>query len=188
VIFRYGFHRRAKFGRFLTDRGLLGHAVEVGVHQGRFAHVLLNNWKGMYTGVDHYLSGYDPIDPAACGDREEDYRLALLALSNFGNRAYILRQASAKAAASFGTGSLDFVYLDAKHRRDDVLADLSYWWPKVKSGGVLSGHDIVCPGEKGGGWAREIQPALGEFFPADKDIYLVPEDDDEPWSYYIEKT
>jgi predicted O-methyltransferase YrrM len=43
---------------------------------------------------------------------------------------------------SFADGSLDMVYIDACHRYDDVLSDLERWWPKVKPGGILAGHDV----------------------------------------------
>lgn len=44
--------------------------------------------------------------------------------------------------------SLDFVYIDANHAYDAVLEDLRLWAPKVKVGGVISGHDYcVNPGK-----------------------------------------
>jgi predicted O-methyltransferase YrrM len=36
---------------------------------------------------------------------------------------------------------LPFVYLDASHDYDDVLADLRAWWPLIAPGGVLFGDD-----------------------------------------------
>ena len=39
-------------------------------------------------------------------------------------------------------GSLDFVYIDALHHYDAVRQDIATWWPKVKSGGFLGGHDF----------------------------------------------
>ena len=38
-------------------------------------------------------------------------------------------------------GSLDFVYIDGGHDFDNVMLDLILWSPKVRSGGVVSGHD-----------------------------------------------
>jgi hypothetical protein len=37
--------------------------------------------------------------------------------------------------------SLDWVYIDADHSYKACLADLAGWWPKVKSGGYVMGHD-----------------------------------------------
>ena len=37
--------------------------------------------------------------------------------------------------------SLDFVFIDADHSYDIVIKDISNWYPKVKIGGVIAGHD-----------------------------------------------
>jgi cephalosporin hydroxylase len=37
--------------------------------------------------------------------------------------------------------SLDFVYIDANHSYDGVIKDLQDWYPKIKKGGMISGHD-----------------------------------------------
>jgi hypothetical protein len=49
---------------------------------------------------------------------------------------------SAEAATMFENGSLDFVYLDADHCFESVWQDLSVWYPKVRIGGILAGHDF----------------------------------------------
>jgi len=36
---------------------------------------------------------------------------------------------------------LDFAYIDGNHSLKSVTADLGAWWPKVKSGGIICGHD-----------------------------------------------
>lgn len=36
---------------------------------------------------------------------------------------------------------LDFVYIDGGHRYDEVLKDISLYYPKVRVGGVIGGHD-----------------------------------------------
>jgi hypothetical protein len=40
-------------------------------------------------------------------------------------------------------GELDFVYLDADHTYEAVKADIAAWWPKVRVGGTLGGHDYI---------------------------------------------
>ena len=44
--------------------------------------------------------------------------------------------------------SLDFVYIDANHTYEAVTADLEAWSPKVKSGGVIAGHDYSVQPQK----------------------------------------
>lgn len=42
--------------------------------------------------------------------------------------------------------SLDFVYIDGDHSYNGVKKDINNYFPKVKSGGVIGGHDINSPG------------------------------------------
>lgn len=37
--------------------------------------------------------------------------------------------------------SLDFVYIDGNHQYSSVLEDIKIWYPKIKNGGILAGHD-----------------------------------------------
>lgn len=37
--------------------------------------------------------------------------------------------------------NLDFVYLDGNHRYEYIKKDIELYYPKVKSGGMLAGHD-----------------------------------------------
>lgn len=55
----------------------------------------------------------------------------------------IIRKTSVEAAADIPNRSLDFVYVDANHDLPNVIADLHAWIPKVRSGGVVSGHDML---------------------------------------------
>ena len=48
---------------------------------------------------------------------------------------------SPEAATLFTDGWFDLVYLDAGHAYHEIQADIDAWLPKVRSGGVLCGHD-----------------------------------------------
>ena len=60
-----------------------------------------------------------------------------------GVRAAIIdiRQPSLAACQQFANGSLDFVFLDASHKPQDVLDDVRAWRPKLRQGGIFAGHD-----------------------------------------------
>ena len=48
-------------------------------------------------------------------------------------------------AAQFWTQRIDFLYVDADHGYDAVLADLLAWAPFVKPGGLIAGDDYGHP-------------------------------------------
>src|SRR3990167_9310002 len=56
-----------------------------------------------------------------------------------------IKKTSVEAAKDFPDGSLDAVYIDAEHDEENVRADIRAWRPKIKPGGILSGHDWVLP-------------------------------------------
>ena len=56
-----------------------------------------------------------------------------------------IRKSSVEAAKDFADGSLDAVYIDAAHDENSVREDIKTWRPKIKPGGILSGHDYVLP-------------------------------------------
>jgi predicted O-methyltransferase YrrM len=179
---------RMYFGDLLNELGLSGEAVEIGTYRGEFAHMLLVTWQGKLHCVDPWESGYDEIDPASASDMDEAYRVCMNKLRKYGNRVNILRMTSVEAAKQFHKESLSFAYIDGCHQVASVTQDLTLWWDRLKKGGILAGHDIVCPGELEGGWGRMIQ--LPVFLHAQMHhvtIYLVPERDGLPWSYYMVK-
>ena len=67
---------------------------------------------------------------------------------------------SVKASALFPDGGVDFCFIDGDHSRESVTADLNAWWPKVRPGGMLAGHDYR--GEAP--WLIGVTPAVHDFF------------------------
>jgi hypothetical protein len=51
------------------------------------------------------------------------------------------RRTSPEAASRYKDGMFEFVYIDANHSYDAVSKDVRAWWPKIRVGGVLCGHD-----------------------------------------------
>jgi predicted O-methyltransferase YrrM len=74
---------------------------------------------------------------------DQNYAETLHRLKRFGTRCSILRTTSADAAPQFADGSLDFVYIDARHYRAGIDEDLKLWAPKVRPGGILCGHEYL---------------------------------------------
>ncbi len=57
------------------------------------------------------------------------------------SRVKIIKDFSPQVSNKFADNFFDFVYIDADHTEDAVYKDLCAWWSKVRSGGVLAGHD-----------------------------------------------
>jgi len=54
----------------------------------------------------------------------------------------VVQKPSTVAALDYAEASLDVVFLDADHSYAALRADIAAWWPKLKPGGVMAGHDI----------------------------------------------
>jgi hypothetical protein len=132
----------------LNRRRLLGLGFEVGVRVGAFSEFLLDRWRGrLLVSVDPWLAA--PRDEYRdVANVDQDRHDALHAetcerLRRFGNRSEVWRLASTEAAPRVLPASADFVYIDARHDYPSVLEDLEHWYPKIRPGGILAGHDYV---------------------------------------------
>ena len=63
-------------------------------------------------------------------------------LKKFEDRLEYIIKPSVKGVKQINDNSLDFVYLDGSHIYDDVVDDIDVWYSKVKTGGVIGGHDF----------------------------------------------
>ncbi len=80
----------------------------------------------------------------------------------------IIEGDSAASAARVADGSLAFCFIDAAHDYESVKRDITAWRSKVRSGGVLSGHDIQHD---------DVQRAVRELLPGAKEInpiWMIP--------------
>lgn len=50
---------------------------------------------------------------------------------------------SVPAAKKFDDEYFDWIYVDANHMRTGFLEDVNAWWPKIKVGGIMAGHDYI---------------------------------------------
>ena len=74
------------------------------------------------------------------------------------DRVEFVHSTSVAAAEMFPDKMFDLVFVDADHSARAVFADLEAWEPKVKPGGVLSGHDYGSHNHPG------VKPAVDFFF------------------------
>jgi hypothetical protein len=65
-------------------------------------------------------------------------------------------------------GCLDFVYIDGNHHYDFCMLDIILYSRKVRSGGIVSGHDYVIDGVKNAVNDYVRSNNISEFFITDK--------------------
>ena len=132
----------------LNGLNLVGEGAEIGVKTGIYSRDILTIWRGrkLYS-IDPWIefSKEKYIDSANVDkdQQAEYYSQTCNRLRSFGSRSQILQSTSEEAAHQFDKGQLDFVYIDAQHHYEAVKKDLWLWYPKVRRGGILCGHDFI---------------------------------------------
>lgn len=77
-----------------------------------------------------------------------------------------MQTTSVEASKLFPDNSLSFVFIDASHDYKNVYDDLTHWFPKVKPGGTIAGHDYMS-------YWPEVIKAVDNFF--DNKAVALPE-------------
>ena len=134
------------------------HFVEVGVWKGMSASFMaveiINSGKQIkFDCVDNW----EIIDPVIPKESYEGIWEAFQA--NIEPVKHIInpvRAISWEAASNYKNKSLDFVFIDASHDYESVKKDIEAWFPKVKKGGVIAGHDYD--------WCDGVINAVNELF------------------------
>ncbi len=139
------FTNREQIGHFLNYHNLNNIGVELGSFKGQFANTILNNWNGKLLMVDVWRElPHEEYDDASNHREHIDaYSQAMDNIKGFEDRAYMLRMKGEHACDFILDGSLDFAYIDANHTYNAVKEDINTWYPKVKSGGIVMGHDYL---------------------------------------------
>lgn len=135
--------------------------VEIGVYKGITSHYLslcdhigriyaIDPWKNIKGYGDHKKMVHDIKianthgEPINATTWEELYQYVVQKLDP--SRVTIFRNTSEEAAELI-KGGIDMIFIDGDHSYDAVTKDLELWVPKVKSGGVIAGHDYTWTGD-----------------------------------------
>lgn len=121
-----------------------GKGVEVGVFKGELSKKILENWNGTLYMVDVWAPlGQEYLDISNIKDNPDAYKETMENIKGYEDRGIMIRSSSKIASEMFEDESLDFIFIDANHAYDFVVEDLNLWFPKLKKGGVFSGHDYI---------------------------------------------
>lgn len=116
--------------------------VEVGTEEGLYAEVLCKaNPALALTCVDPWLTYQGYREHVSQPVMDALFSLAQDRLSPY--NVTFIQKFSSDALLQIPDSSLDFVYIDGNHDFLNVTTDIVGWSKKVKSGGIVSGHDYV---------------------------------------------
>lgn len=140
--------------------------AEIGVAQGSFSAVILAAKPAQLHLIDPWCEQPQAVYPGDQANRPNNENQAAYenVMKYLGARpGVVVRRAFGfDAAQEYPDGFFDFIFLDAIHSLPMVVADCVAWWPKIKKGGWLTGHDFNL-GEMPGCPALSVNAALQQF-------------------------
>lgn len=123
---------RKHFLKHLIDENQYKTIIEVGVRDGRTTFHLLDNCESIET----YYAIDSDISLFYSNDVKEKYKDKLIPIRGLSHTVH----------KNIPNDSVDLVFIDANHSYEYVKNDIIDYKPKIRLGGILSGHDIDYPG------------------------------------------
>lgn len=116
--------------------------VEIGVYDGVNAKNILENLpiKTLYL-IDPYKEYRDAAKHYGGKTLHIISKIMETRLEKYDN--FIFLKNTSKKAVDDVPNDLDFVYIDGCHKYNYVMRDIELYYPKVKNGGILGGHDYI---------------------------------------------
>jgi hypothetical protein len=163
--------------------------AEVGVYKGHTLSVIgqqrnnatlfaIDPWKNVST--DDYKNTGDYIAFESDEKQQENYNecMANCWFLTSQQRLKVNRKQSELAYGDYHDNFFDMVFIDGDHSYQAVKNDIDLWYPKVKDGGYIGGHDYDYPGLDFG-----VKQAVDEF--VTKHNLTLELDSD--WTWFIKK-
>jgi hypothetical protein len=158
-----GWFDYSEFYDFIVDQFDNAVFVEVGTWKGQSIKYLAEKVKAKNKNIIIY--GVDTFEGTP-GEHDEDDNVKngtllqayLDNIKSVSKNIKTIKGLSEFASQEFENESLDFVFIDADHQYESVKKDIELWLPKIKIGGIISGHDYAFGGYCG------VIPAVNEKF------------------------
>lgn len=123
--------KRNGFLKHLIEKNSFTKMIEVGIDTGKTTFYLLDN----IPSITIYA-----IDTNIRKFYNDDVK------KKYGNRLIPMQGLSYHIADQIPDKSVDLIFIDADHSYESVKKDILAFTPKLKDGGILTGHDIDYPG------------------------------------------
>ena len=162
---------------FGLEKPLVGIEIGVGAGDGSLTAMHLMPNLSMYCidpwihvdGQPFELGGHDQAR------HDNAYKCAVERLGNFGTRATIIKKKSDDAINDV-PDEVDFIFIDGHHEYSQVVKDINNYAPKVRSGGIIAGHDYLQ--------VYDVTRAVYEFFMNKEAVHF---GEDFTWWVYVKE-
>lgn len=127
----------------ILELGYPAQGIEVGVCLGTNSWFMLSECHNVtkLIGIDHYQPYTDWDRAIGRSEQERNHRVLQANLPMLGDRFHFMHHNSQDAAEQLEDECYDFVFIDGGHSMRQVLMDLDSYYPKIRQGGVVAGHD-----------------------------------------------
>ncbi len=124
-------------------KGETAKGIEIGTARGESTYLILEqcpNITKAYT-IDPFFAYEDWVGPIDQETMDKFKAIAYKNLEKFGVKAEIIPLTSEEAVDLFPNLEYSYLFVDGSHSKENVLKDLTLYYPKVKSGGIVAVHD-----------------------------------------------
>ena len=140
------FKTRMELPKILQNEGFkIG--IELGVQYGHYSQRMLSKWTNCteYHLVDVWAhqENYEDYANVRQEEQEDIYNTAMKTLEAYRDKIHVCRNYTTVCVETYPDDYFDFIYVDARHDFKGVWEDLVAYWPKLKVGGIMAGHDYV---------------------------------------------
>lgn len=113
----------------------------VGESTSHWARAVKDN-SGVVYAVD-WFKGNENTDLKPVAEKIDIYSVFINNITELGLRDYVrvFYMESSEAAKFIDDKSIDIVFIDASHEYHSISKDIKTWYPKVREGGIICGHD-----------------------------------------------
>ncbi|MCX8042728.1 MAG: glycosyltransferase, partial [Desulfobacterota bacterium] len=138
-----------------------GMIIEIGSFMGLSASIMARallesgNYNARIYCIDWWTAFKDRITPEYRPFYSVENFKANLFRTGIDRMVTVIDRKSPECAALFEDNCADMVFVDGDHSLQGCLNDLEAWYPKVKPGGVLIGHDYT--------WTESVRQAVHAF-------------------------